>query len=120
MGPPYTIPNLFPFKDIKLHRADVEWLLATHENGRGPIDWKDEKQREREGIDLRGADLRSVDLSKLPMACLVGGLRQGDDATVYYSDLQEFEGEIAAIHLEGANLNEANLEGADLRTANFE
>ena len=44
---PYTIPNLFPFKDIKLHRADVEWLLATHENGRGPIDWKDEKQRER-------------------------------------------------------------------------
>jgi hypothetical protein len=40
---PYTIPKLFPFKDIKLYRADVEWLLATHEDGQGPINWKDEK-----------------------------------------------------------------------------
>src|SRR4051794_82372 len=47
--------GIYPFKDIKLSRADVEWLLATHENGRGPIVWKDEDQRHREGVDLRGA-----------------------------------------------------------------
>src|SRR5437763_83644 len=43
--------GIYPFKDIKLSRADVEWLLVAHENGRGPIDWSDEKQREREGLD---------------------------------------------------------------------
>ena len=25
--------GIYPFKAIKLSRADVEWLLATHENG---------------------------------------------------------------------------------------
>jgi len=48
--------GIFPFKDIKLIRADVEWLLATHENGQGPIDWSDVSQRKREGLDLRGAN----------------------------------------------------------------
>ncbi len=28
--------GIYPFKDLKLSRADVEWLLATHEGGRGP------------------------------------------------------------------------------------
>src|SRR5438045_6849072 len=62
--------GVYPFKDIepKLSRADIEWLLATHENGRGPIDWSDENQRKRKGLDLRGADLREVDLSNLPLA----------------------------------------------------
>src|SRR5437016_5439235 len=48
--------GLYPFKDIKLSRADIEWLLATHEDRRGPVDWKD--QHTRVGLDLRGADLR--------------------------------------------------------------
>src|SRR5690348_8240810 len=48
--------GIYPFKEIRLSRADVEWLLATHENGRGPVDWSDESQREREGLDLRGAN----------------------------------------------------------------
>src|SRR6266480_7180051 len=56
------IPNIeqgiYPFKNIKLTRADVDWLLATHENGQGPIDWSDESQRKREGLDLRGANLQ--------------------------------------------------------------
>jgi len=30
--------SLYPFKGIHLNRADVEWLLATHENDRGPVD----------------------------------------------------------------------------------
>src|SRR5215472_4874716 len=57
--------GLYPFKDMRLSRADVEWLLATHENGRGAVDWNDENQREREGLDLRGANVRQADLSYL-------------------------------------------------------
>src|ERR1700682_2576422 len=41
--------GIYPFKDIKLSRADVEWLLATHENGRGPVDWSAEFQGTRRG-----------------------------------------------------------------------
>src|SRR5260370_41634243 len=63
--------GIYPFRDIALTRADVEWLLATHENGRGPVDWSDESQRGREGIDLRGADLRGAPLHNLPPGCVV-------------------------------------------------
>lgn len=66
--------GIYPFKDIKLIRADVEWLLATHEGGRGPVDWSDEKQRTRGGVDVRGADVRGQDLRDLPLAHLRGGL----------------------------------------------
>ena len=38
--------GVYPFKDIKLSRADIEWLLAMHEGGRGPVEWSDERQRE--------------------------------------------------------------------------
>ncbi len=60
--------GIFPFKDIKLNRSDVEWLLATHEDGHGPVDWNDDSQREREGLDLRGANLDQANLSDLPLA----------------------------------------------------
>ena len=60
--------GIYPFKDVRLSRADVEWLLATHENGLGPIDWSDNSQRDRSGLDLRGADLSKVNLSGLPLA----------------------------------------------------
>src|SRR2546429_2016579 len=67
-----VIPNiekgLYPFGGMRLSRADIEWLLATHEDGRGPVDWSDESQREREGLDLRGADLRRLNLGGLPLA----------------------------------------------------
>lgn len=72
------IPNIeqgrYPFKDIRLCRPDIEWLLANHEEGRGPIDWSDERQRERLGLDLRGADLRGIDLNHLPLARIQAGL----------------------------------------------
>src|SRR5450755_4239997 len=58
---PDTERGIYPFKGMRLSRADVEWLLTTHENGRGPVDWNDESQREREGLDLRGALLQGVD-----------------------------------------------------------
>jgi hypothetical protein len=69
---------------MKLSRADVEWLLATHEHGRGPIDWSDEGQREREGLDLRGADLSRVDLQNLPLARTIA-----DVTWTQYFDLTE-------------------------------
>src|SRR5437763_8692572 len=63
--------GIYPFKGIKLNRADIEWLLATHENRRGPVDWNDTEQRWRKGIDLRGTDLCHIDLSYLPLARLL-------------------------------------------------
>src|SRR5579884_3419400 len=54
---PDVLLGHYPFKGMKLRRADIEWLLATHENGRGPVDYHDESQRDRVGLDLRGADL---------------------------------------------------------------
>src|SRR5205823_5472737 len=93
--------GMYPFKDIepKLTRADVEWLLATHENGRGPVDWSDKNQRERNGLDLRGADLREIDLSHLPLARMRSGLTNQE------RNLTDREHRImAAIHLERATL----------------
>ncbi len=81
--------DIYPFADMALSRADIEWLLATHESGAmvGPVDWSDESQRGREGLDLRRARLGRIeaarheadgktlalDLSYLPLA----GLRAG-------------------------------------------
>src|SRR6266566_7021045 len=64
--------GISPFKDISLSRADIEWLLATHENGLGPVDWNDENQRKREGLDLGGADVRNVNLRDLPLSYMKG------------------------------------------------
>jgi uncharacterized protein YjbI with pentapeptide repeats len=132
---PNTEQGIYPFKSIKLTRADVEWLLATHENGRGPVDWSDESQRRRQGLDLRGADLRRANLSGLPMACLCAGLpwykknfhtsEQLDYTGVCLerADLRETHLEGATLrgaHLEHANLREAFLEEADLSRAHLE
>jgi uncharacterized protein YjbI with pentapeptide repeats len=107
--------GIYPFKDIepRLTRADIEWLLATHESGRGPVDWRDESQRQREGLDLRGADLRRVNLSGLPLARMYAGSR-------YWSYATEDQHEAALVHLEGASLVFAHLEGAFLAHAHLE
>lgn len=61
----------YPFSGVQLTRADVEWLLATHQSHGfiGPVRFDDESQRLRNGIDLRGAVLSdNVNLSNLPLA----------------------------------------------------
>src|SRR5258708_40084289 len=80
--------GIHPFRNIVLSRADVEWLLATHEHGQGPVDWSDESQQEREGLDIRGANLFQVDLQHLPLARLRGGLTMEEwrNATVEQSN----------------------------------
>ncbi len=87
-----------PLRDIPLSRADIEWLLATHENGRGPLAWDDPEQHKRKGLHLCKADLRKVDLSELPLA----------------------NADLGGAHLEGAVLSEAHLENANLIYAHFE
>jgi hypothetical protein len=107
--------GIYPFKHIKLKRADVEWLLATHEDGRGPVDYYDENQRDRVGIDLRGADLSDANLQNLPLARLVG-----DVTWRQWFDLSEEQHLMAAVHLESADLKGAHLEEADLEYAHLQ
>jgi len=107
--------GIYPFQGIKLSRADVEWLLVTHENGRGPVDWSDERQRNRKGVDLRGAVLSTIDLTYLPLARTIGGL------TVREWDAKELnQRDAARIHLEGARLYRAHLESVDFSGAYME
>src|SRR2546423_1668547 len=39
---PDVTQGIYAFKGMKLSRADIEWLLATHEQGRGPVDYHDQ------------------------------------------------------------------------------
>lgn len=111
---PDTEKGIYPFRGIKLNRADVEWLLATHENGRGPIDWSNEHQRKREGLDLRGADLSYIDFSSLPLPRLRGSLTE-IEWNPFIDEPRKREG----VFLEKADLRSAHLEGATLRRANL-
>src|SRR6266566_2692105 len=108
---------MYPYQGMKLSRADVEWLLSTHESGgvRGPVDFSDERQRTREGLDIRGALLHEEDLSGLPLARIRGGLSPGA-----WSDDAKEQKEMAAVHLQKADLRGANLEEADLDGANLQ
>jgi uncharacterized protein YjbI with pentapeptide repeats len=115
--------GIYPFKDIepKLTRADIEWLLATHDDGRGPVTTADEHPAIRRGLDLRGADLRDIDLSRLPLARIRGGLRRGDQpSSPEHPEIREAVVEAAAAHLEGSNLREAHMENAILTGAHLE
>jgi uncharacterized protein YjbI with pentapeptide repeats len=113
--------GIYPFRDvhgaIKLDRADVEWLLVTHESSGyiGPVDWNDPEQRLREGLDVRGADLSAVDLNSLPLARLWGGSTHDDWLKVSLE-----KNAMAAVHLERADLHHAQVQGALLRLAQLQ
>ncbi len=107
--------GIYPFKDIKLSRADVEWLLATHANGRGPVDWSDGGLQERQSLDLRGADLRHVNLRRLPLTGMYGSL----DWDEWLTATPE-QREAAVTYLEGADLSFTHLERAILRGTHLE
>jgi uncharacterized protein YjbI with pentapeptide repeats len=113
-SPPDPKKGIYPFGGIKLTRADVEWLLETHENGRGPVDWSDASQRERVGLDLRGANLSRENLSNLPLSYLRGGLTSLESRIVPKEQSAK-----AIIHLANAYLRTAHLEGAILREADM-
>jgi uncharacterized protein YjbI with pentapeptide repeats len=111
--------GIYPFKGIKLNRADVEWLLATHEHGKGPVYWTSAHAQRREGLDLRGADVRQADLQELPLACIRGGLTMAE----WYDVAQEkriMAEKEAAVCMEGVQLERAHLEEACLRGAQLQ
>jgi uncharacterized protein YjbI with pentapeptide repeats len=117
--------GVYPFKGVRLDRADVEWLLATHEDGRGPVDPNDVSQRDRLGLDLRGADLSHARLANLPLARTVGNAPRGrvQDLTVEQRRKAAIDlhgADLAEAHLEGSSLDYANLERADLRGGHLE
>ncbi|HEY7413823.1 MAG TPA: pentapeptide repeat-containing protein [Ktedonobacteraceae bacterium] len=108
----------YPFKNIRqsLNRADVEWLLAHHDDQSGLADWEFANHKNlKRGLDLRGADLRFVDLNSLPLPGLLGGLPR----ETWFAATED-QREAAAIHLEGANLSRTRLDMAVLRSAHLE
>jgi hypothetical protein len=125
---PDTGQGVYPFKDIPLSRADVEWLLANHAGGH----WIDESllvtrdySWPEMGPDLRGANLRGADLHRLPLMRLFGGLRTADwlghaDAQRQAAAIQLTEAQLYSTHLEQARLRGANLEWANLRGAHLQ
>jgi uncharacterized protein YjbI with pentapeptide repeats len=81
----------------------------VHQNGLGPVEWSDENQQKREGLDLRGANLQGVNLTGLPLARMRGGLIPDE-----WKNLIPEQRDLAAAHLEKADLERAHLEGAKL------
>src|SRR5947209_9883027 len=132
-----TIPDItrgiYPFRGMKLNRADIEWILITLESERDTRASGNE-QRNRQGLDLRAADLRYADLHALPLARVRGSLtrEEWDEATeeqrtsaavlLTGADLSEAhleEAELIGAHLEKVSLHEAHLEKADLARAHL-
>ena len=113
--------GIYPFKGISLSRADVEWLLAMHENGRGPVIWDEEKDKpehdRRTGLDLRGANLRQVNLSRLPLAHMRGGLTDDEWLRVTKEQRSMAAVQLQQAALQGAKLQRANLNKAQLQGA---
>jgi uncharacterized protein YjbI with pentapeptide repeats len=117
--------GIYPFKGVKLMRADIEWLLATHEDGRGPVDYHDQSQRDRVGLDLRGADLSYAQLQNLPLARTIGDVTWRTWANLtekqhHMAAVQLQHADLKGAYLEGVSLEYANLEGADLRGCHLE
>lgn len=94
--------SAFPFQEATLNRADVEWLLATRENGLRTIKQGDSPSTDRVLLDLRGADLRRADLAGLPL----------DGVDLSFARLE-------SANLAGANLDHASLDGAHMEGANL-
>lgn len=127
--------GISPLGSITLTRADVEWLLTTHESRGviGPV-WSEEEKdksesQQRDGLDLRGAKLQDVDLSELPLASvrfgprkdeLPAGLLERPDLEMPQTYAITEQIEAAAAQMQRANLQGAHLERACLTRVNLE
>jgi uncharacterized protein YjbI with pentapeptide repeats len=88
-----------PFRGMRLTRADVEWLLATHTFVPGRYAYPCYRN-----TDLRGADLSGVGLHGLPLDEIVAGLHFWE-----WEKAIEEQRVGMAVNLEGANLRGASL-----------
>lgn len=91
--------GIYPFRGIKLSRADMEWLLATYQDSFTP----------EQGLDVRGADLDGVDLSRLPLTGLRGGLTSSE-----WNRVPEEHRAAAVVHMNHTVLSRAQLQNAQL------
>ena len=106
--------SIYPFKGMKLSRADIEWLLIIQDKRHDPTLHRSKRQR-LEGLDVRGADLRKVDLHALPLARLCGSLTREE-----WDETTAEQHAAAAVLLTGADLSEAHLEEAELNGVHLE
>ncbi len=109
---------MYPFKEMRLSRADIEWLLAMEgqRNAQeGTSGGKSGKRQQLPGLDVRGADLSGVNLSHLPLTRLRAGLslEEGRHATVEQSRQ-------AAANLAKADVSYAQMQGAQLSWATLD
>src|SRR5207244_9398049 len=79
--------GMYPFKGVRLSRADVEYLLAMEEQRSGELSPRGGtagKQHKSFGLDLRGVELSDVHLRNLALMHLRAGLslEEGRHATV--------------------------------------
>jgi uncharacterized protein YjbI with pentapeptide repeats len=79
------------------------------------VNYNDERHREREGLDVRGADLEEVDLSNLPLARLRAGL---DENEWHKASAKQIRA--ASVSFRGADLSGTNLEEAHLGRVHLE
>lgn len=127
--------GIYPFKDIKLSRADVEWLLSKEEGESNLTALKGETQYKQKRLDLRAANLSGENLSGLPLSGIYGGLsgkarlsatreqRQMAGVHMERCDLQRTnlaKATLCNAYLQEAKLSGALLKGVDLSNANLE
>lgn len=137
MVSPNVRRGIYPFRDqtggIVLSRADLEWLLATHESDGivGPVEWSNQQHQQRSGLDLRGADLRKARLERLPLAraqlsFVLSEQRTYPDpitkeqeswSVAQVGKLTVVEAELQGAYLNGLDLEEAHLEKTNLERA---
>ena len=101
----------YPFRGMRLSRADVEWLLAVAEESTD----SDNSRGSPPGLDVRGADLSGVDLSGLPLTRLHAGLTLEEDRHATVEQSRQ-----AAANLAKADLSYAQLQGAYLSRATLD
>jgi hypothetical protein len=134
---PDIAQGIYPFKDLVLSRADVEWLLATHEDKgkQGPVDASDLRltmywesplpsvREQRVSLDLRGADLSGVDLSGLPLARTPASLAPeytASDPKARRTAMDEARVRLTRANLHGTHLEQVLLVAAIMDDAGLE
>ncbi len=104
--------DIYPFKDVELKRADVEWLLSKKEDESNLAALKGETQFKRKRLDLRAANLSGENLSGLPLGSIFGGL----SGKARLSATRE-QRQMAGVHMERCNLQRTHLAKAKLCNA---